>query len=734
MKPILKSLLIAAFLISGVHSYAQTGNKQFSFDDFFKNGTFREEGVYGLRSMKDGLHYTTMEKGTELTMFSYETGEKVKTLLSAEKIAGKGIRGFAGYAFSNDEKKILLTTDRVAIYRRSFTANYFVYDIEKEQLIAVSEKGPQQLATFSPDGNKIAFVRKNNLFIIDLASKEEKQITADGEFNKIINGVPDWVYEEEFEYNKAFDWSPDGKYIAFCRFDESAVKMFSMTVYKGLKPEIKQNALYPENRQWKYPKAGDDNSVLTVNIYDVSTGKTIPADIGAEKDQYIPRIKWTNVPGKLCIYRLNRLQNKMELLLADASSGNSEVFYTEENKYYFDEKYFDDISFLKKNDRFMLLSEKDGFTHVYIYDLKGKLINQVTKGNWDVTKLIGFDEKNDWVYYQSVEESAIRKSVYAIHSDGKGKHKLSTQTGNNDAEFSSGFQYYINSFSSASSPAIITLNKANGKQIRVLEENTALKDLLKQYKFNYKEFFRFTTSENVSLNGWMIKPPDFDPNKKYPVFMTQYSGPGSQSVADDWSIGWDYLLAQNGYVIICVDGRGTGCRGEEFRKMTYLQLGKFETLDQIETAKYMGKQSYVDASRIGIWGWSFGGFMAASCLTKGADYFKMGIAVAPVTNWRYYDNIYTERFLRKPQDNPSGYDDNSPINFADKLKGKLLIVHGTADDNVHFQNTTEFAEALVQANKQFDMHVYTNRNHGIRGGNTSYHLYTLLYNYIQANL
>ena len=734
MKSFLKSLIIAMLLFPGMLSFPQTGNKEFTFDDFFRNYTFHEEGVYGLRSMKDGLHYTSMEKGTEIEMYSYETGQKVKSILSADKITGKGIRSFSGYFFSSDEKKILLSTDRVSIYRRSFTANYYIYDIEKDELSPLSENGPQQLATFSPDGSLVAFVRKNNLFIRNLVTKEEKQITTDGAFNKIINGAPDWVYEEEFEYNKAFDWSPDGHYLAYCRFDESAVKMFSMTVYKGLKPELKQNALYPENREWKYPKAGDDNSVLTVNIYDMAGQKTIPMDIGAEKDQYIPRIKWTNQAGKLCIYRLNRLQNKLELLQADAITGKSQIFYTEENKYYLDETLFDDISFLKKSDRFMLLSEKDGFTHIYIYDLKGKLIGQVTKGNWDVTRLIGIDEKNDWIYYQSAEESPIRKSVYAIHSNGKDKHKLSTLSGSNDAEFSSGFQYYINSYSSAANPPLITLHKVNGKQIRVLEDNHALTDQLKQYKFNSKEFFSFVTSENVSLNGWMIKPPDFDPNRKYPVFMTQYSGPNSQEVRDSWSFGWEYLLAQKGFIIVCVDGRGTACRGEEFRKMTYLQLGKYETLDQIETAKYLAKQSYVDGSRIGIWGWSFGGFMAASCLTKGADYFKMGIAVAPVTNWRYYDNIYTERYLGNPQDNPSGYDDNSPINFADKLKGKLLIVHGTADDNVHFQNTAEFAEALVQANKQFDMHIYTNRNHGIRGGNTSYHLYTLMYNYILSNL
>jgi dipeptidyl-peptidase-4 len=722
------------FLLLVLFPLVSYNQKKITLDDLRKDYTFFPDMIYGLSSMKDGLHYTVQEDRADIVQYSYETGEKTATILDGKLVTAAGIKLFTDYFFSPDESRILLLTSREAIYRRSFRAEYYVFDRSTNRIAALSSNGKQQLATFSPDGKKVAFVRSNNLFIVDLVSGEEKQVTIDGSLNQVINGAPDWVYEEEFEYNKAFDWSPDSRSLAFCRFDETRVKTFGMTMFKGLKPELRENALYPENRVWKYPKAGEDNSIVTVHIYDLASGKTQIVDVGSETDQYIPRIRWTNDNNTLCVYRLNRLQNKLELMLADRTTGSSRVFYTEENKYYIDETLFDSFTFCENGKEMLMLSERDGWTRIWLVNLTDGNVQGVNEGNYDVTALLGFDEEAGVIYYQAAGSSPLRREVYSINRNGTGKKCLSGMSGTNEAEFSEGCRYYINTWSNTSAPYQITLHRADGTQIRILEENKRLKETLQNYRINFKEFFTFKTSEGIELNGFMIKPSDFNRKKKYPVVMTQYSGPNSQEVADNWGLDWEYLLAQEGYLVICVDGRGTGFRGEEFRKMTYLQLGKYETIDQIETAKFLGTLPFVDKSRIGIFGWSYGGFMVCNCMTRGADYFKLGIAVAPVTNWRYYDNIYTERFLRKPQDNPGGYDDNSPINEAAKLKGKLLLVHGTGDDNVHVQNTLEFSEALVQAGKQFDMHLYTNRNHGIYGGNTSYHLYTKMTEYIKANL
>ncbi|MCF6184756.1 MAG: prolyl oligopeptidase family serine peptidase, partial [Bacteroidales bacterium] len=447
----------------------------------------------------------------------------------------------------------------------------------------------------------------------------------------------------------------------------------------------------------------------------------------------IPRIRWTKDVNKLAVFRLNRLQNKFELLFANPNNGNSQIIYTETNKYYIDETDFDNLRFLDDGKHFVMTSERDGYRHLYLHDLTGKQVKQLTSGNWDLTDYYGYDNRRKMFYYQSAEESPLDRTVYRVNIKGK-KEKLSKQEGTNNAEFSKNFKYFINYFSNSETPNYVTLHNSKGKLIRVLTDNNKLKELVKEYGGVNKEFFTFKTTENITLNAWMIKPPDFDSTKKYPVIITQYSGPGSQEVLNKWSFGWDNLLAQNEIIMVCVDPRGTGARGEEFRKQTYLQLGKFETIDLTETAKWLKKQNFVNPDKIGIWGWSYGGFMTSLCMTKGADYFSAGIAVAPVTNWRYYDNIYTERFMRTPQENPSGYDDNSPINFADKLKGNFLLIHGTGDDNVHWQNSAEFSEALVQANKQFDEFYYTNRNHSIYGGNTRYHLYTMMLNFWKKHL
>ncbi len=724
-----KIYLLAFSFLLFISSFAQNTYKEITLDDLMKNYTFWAESVYGLRSMNDGVHYTTFDR-TAIVKYSYATGNIVDTILKMNNLS---IKGVSDYRFNDDETKIILETDVESIYRHSYTAKFYVWDINTKKLLPVSDKDKQQLATLSPDGKKVAFVYKNNIYIKNLESGKETAVTTDGEKNKIINGAPDWVYEEEFGFNQAFYWSPDGKKIAYIRFDESKVKSFSMQMFAGQAPRLEQNALYPEIRTWKYPKAGEDNSVVSVHIYDVNTQKTIKADIGSETDIYIPRIRWTKNPNTLSIIRLNRLQNKLEILFADAQNGNTKLIYTDTNKYYIGEETLDNLKFTRDGKYFVISSERDGYRHIYLYTVEGKLVKQLTKGNWDVIDFIGYDENKKICYYISSEESPVKRTLYSISLKGK-KKKLSTQSGSNRAAFSKTYKYYINYFSNAQTPNYVTLHDANGKLIRVLKDNSALKKKVEEYGGLHKEFFTFKTSEGVELYGYMIKPPDFDATKKYPVLMYQYSGPNSQTVIDRWSFGWDRLLAQKGYITVCVAGRGTGGRGEAFRKITYKQLGKYETIDQIEAAKYIGTLPYIDKNRIGIWGWSYGGFETLLALSKGKGVFKAGIAVAPVTNWRYYDNIYTERYMRTPQENPDGYDQNSPTTFVKDMNARLLLVHGMGDDNVHFQNSAEYSEALVQANKQFREFFYTNRNHGIYGGNTRIHLYTMMTDFILNNL
>ena len=709
---------IAVLLLSSSVAAAQKQNVTLS--DIFKDRTFNTKSVYGLRSMNDGQHYTTISNNA-LVKYSYKTGMVIDTLVKVTDFNHEKIEALSNYEFSSDEKRILFCIKPEYIYRHSFVADYYVWDFSEKRLYPVSEEGRERLATFSPDGKKVAFIRDNNLFISDLAGKITP-ITTDGKENHIINGAPDWVYEEEFGYNQAFDWSPAGDKIAWCRYDESHVKEFNIQRFKGLAPEYKQNALYPEDYRFKYPKAGEANSVLSVHVYDLNSGEKLTVDIGTETDIYIPRIYWTKKTNTLAVFRLNRLQNNVELLYADASNGKSEVVYRDENQYYIEASAYKSIHFIDA-DRFLIMSETDGYNHIYLYNTKTKIKQQVTKGAYDVIKLIGYDAKNKTIYYTSTEEGAIYRTVYSINESGAKKTKRSERIGTNDISFSKGFNYNISYFSGTKNPLYITLNDNKGKLIRILEDNKELTEKIANYNISEKEFFTFKTSEGVELNGWMMKPIGFDESKKYPVIMTQYSGPNSQSVNDTWGIGWEQVLTAEGCIVACVDGRGTGGRGEQFRKITYKELGKYETIDQIETARYLGTLPYVDAAKIGIWGWSYGGFMALNCITQGADYFAAAIAVAPVTSWRYYDNIYTERYMRTPQENPDGYDNNSPISHVDKLKGKLLIIHGTFDDNVHAQNTYEFVEALVQADKQFEMMLYTNRNHSIYGGNTRMHLY-----------
>ncbi|HSH64681.1 MAG TPA: S9 family peptidase [Bacteroidia bacterium] len=725
----MKKLIITFFYIAVVSNLCAQ-KKNISLEDIYSSPVFYGNGVYGLVSMQDGLHYSTLEDGKIL---QYEYAKVSKPLVIVDqnelKVNGKKIV-INDYQFIQDESKILLATETEHIYRHSTRENYYVFDRKSKSITPVSTSGKQMYATFSPDGNKVAFVRENNIYIKDLASGKENPITTDGLQNNIINGATDWVHEEEFAFSVAFFWSPDGKKIAYYRFDESKVKEFSFNEFN--------HQLYPTEYRFKYPKAGEQNSVVTIHTYDLASGKDQLMDIGTETDQYIPRIKWTYDPDILSIVRMNRHQNKLELLLSNASTGVSKVIYTETSTTYIDihESEGDYVYFTPDKKHFIISSEQSKFNHLYLYDLTGKLVNPITQGNWDVESFKGVNEKNNTVYYTASESTATEKDIYSINLDGTHKKKISTGKGVNDPSFSKGMNYYINNFSDANTPDFIAIYDGQGKQIRVLEDNAALINTMKEYNFGKKELFMFKTSQGIELNAWMIKPPDFDASKKYPVLLTFYGGPGRNMVNNDFdrTYFWHQLLAEKQYIVMCVDNRGTKFRGTEFKNCTYKQLGKLEVEDQIETAKYLGTLPFVDKSRIGTWGWSFGGFLSSLCITKGADYFKTAIAVAPVTNWRYYDNIYTERFMQLPSENAEGYDSNSPINHVSKLKGKYLLIHGSADDNVHFQNTMEMISALVAANKQFDLFVYPDKNHGIRGGNTSLHLYTKMTNFILNNL
>lgn len=723
-KIILMSIML---FIAGNIVLAQT--KQIELEDIWLKYEFYPKTISGFNSMNNDEFYTLIDQGN-LDQYSYRTGKLVKTLIDVGDLiiegSSKPIR-FSSYSFSADESKILLVTQKKKIYRHSFTAEYFIYDFSSKKLVKLSENGPQRLASFSPDGRIIAFMRDNNMFIKNLESGTEKQFTSDGEINKIINGAPDWVYEEEFSFNKAYEWAPDGQSIAYIRFDESKVKEFEFTIYGDL---------YPEQYKYKYPKAGEDNSIVSVHVYDLASEKTKDMDIGTNTDIYIPRIKWTKNPKVLSIQRLNRLQNKWEILLADINSGTSKTLYSEDNKYYID--ITDNLIFMNKEKGFIFTSEKDGYNQIYYYDMQGVLVRQLTKGKHDVTELFGLDEKKGLLYFQSAFTSPMNRDLMVVDISSAKVEKISEKSGTNSTQFSSNFKYYVNTFSDANTPPYITAHKANGSQLYVLENNKNMVDKLKNYGYSPKTFFKIKTDDDIELNAWMIKPLDFDSTKRYPVLMYLYGGPGSQTVTNSWgwfNLMWFEMLAQKGFIVVSVDSRGTGARGEEFKKATYLQLGKLETIDQINANKYLGALPYIDSRRIGIFGWSYGGYMSTLCMTKGAAYFKTGIAVAPVTNWRYYDNIYTERFMRTPQENSDGYDGNSPISHTAKMKGNFLLIHGTADDNVHIQNSMDLITSLLKNNKQFDMQFYPNSDHSIYNGRYDhFHVYRKMTDFLIKNL
>lgn len=720
VKQLLLLLLLLPFLVSG--------QQKITVEQIY-SGAFRTKAMDELRSLKNTNQYTVLNadnasRSMQIELYDFATLKKVASLIDTKNHKALA-DGIDSYTFSSDEKLILIANNSTPIFRHSFTANYFLYDIATKKLSQILDQA--QEPTFSPDGKNIAFAKENNLFVFNIASKTTKKITTDGKKNAIINGITDWVYEEEFAFVRAFDWSSDGSKLAYIRFDETQVPEFSMNVYG--------TELYPVTDVFKYPKAGEKNAIVTLHLYDNTTDNTKTAALGNYTDFYIPRIKWTNDPNFLSVQVINRHQDNLDLLFVDGNTGIAKVVLNEKDKAYID--VTDNLTFLKDNS-FIWTSEKDGFNHIYWYDKTGKLKNQITKGLWEVTAFYGLNEKTKTLFYQSVENGSINRDVYRIGLDGKNKVRLSSETGTNSATLSPNFEYFINSFSSATMPPTYTLNETkSGKVVQSIVDNETLSQKLKNYDLPNKVFFVLKTEKGNQLNAWIIKPKDFDANKKYPVFMYQYSGPGSQQVNNEWNSADDYwfmMLSQQGYIVVCVDGRGTGFKGADFKKCTQKELGKLEVEDQIDAAKVLGNYNYVDKTRIGIFGWSYGGFMSSNCILKGNDVFKMAIAVAPVTNWRYYDSVYTERYMQTPQENASGYDENSPINHVDKLKGKYLLIHGSADDNVHVQNSMKMIQALVSANKQFDWAIYPDKNHGIYGGMTRIQLYNKMTTFIQENL
>ncbi len=723
----LRTILLTLTLLIACNTTIVAQHQQITLEDIWATGRFTAKRVQHMISLADGIHYAILANDS-VHKYRYTTGERVATLFHNGMLipAGKETPLKMDYfQLNHDETKVLIATETERIYRRSTRSYFYLLNLITGQLTAISDKGKQRLADFSPDGSRVAFVQDNNLFIKDLLTLTETQVTFDGKDRHIINGTTDWVYEEEFQITKGFEWSPDSRRIAFMRFDESGVKEFWIREY---------GELYPTHHKYKYPKAGEANSIVTVHIFDLESGVTVKVDTGKDTE-YIPRLKWTANPLQLSVQRMNRHQNHLEILLADATSGTTTVLYEENNRYFV--AVTDDLHFLSNGRHFILTSEKDGFRHIYLYDMKGVQVRQLTNGQWDVTEMYGIDKNNETVFFQAAKLNPLNREVYAVRIRDARITTIASTPGTNSAHFSSTFDFFMHIWHDAHTPPVFSVSNRQGKVLRVLQDNAELRTTANEFGFTRTEFFQFDAAEGVQLNGWMMKPIDFDPSKQYPVLMYVYGGPDFQTVLNAWgglNMVWFQMLTQMGYIVVSVDNRGTGARGEEFRKMTYLELGKYETIDQVATARYLAGMPFVDSTRIGIFGWSYGGYVALLCLTKGDGAFSAGIAVAPVTSWRFYDNIYTERFMRTPAENPDGYDLNSPLTHAAQLQGRLLLVHGTGDDNVHVENTMKMVDALINANIQFDLMLYPNRDHGIRGTNVRLHLYHLMTQFIDENL
>ncbi len=732
--------LIHRFALAAMAVMMLTGAKaqQITIEDV-AGGTYRPATIRNVSPLAiDGESYASISAdGARIEKCSFKTGEVTEVLFDKTAARGASISGVDGYVISPDGKNILIETDRTPIYRHSATSSYFIYNVKNKTLTPLSNGGKQECPKFSPDGTMVAFVRDNNIFLVKLLfNNAESQITKDGERNKVINGKPDWVYEEEFAFNCAFDFSADSEMLAWIRFDETDVKTFSFPWYRGSAPSMDDYKLYPGSYEYKYPKAGEDNSKVSVLSYDIKSRVTRTMQVPMDADGYIPRIQFTSTKDRLMVLTLNRHQNRLDFYAVNPRSTQAQLVLREEEKTYVDQPAYDDVDFSR--DQFVLISDRDGHRHLYLYTSGGQLVSQLTSGDYDVTAYYGASADGKTFFYASNEGSPLEQYIYKIDTSGR-KTKLSTEKGFNSAIFSSNCLYYLNIHSDISTPPVYTLCTATGKQLKVIEDNAKLRSKLASLTLSKPEIISITTADGVQLNGWMVKPADFSCSKRYPVLMYQYSGPGSQQVLNSYSNGfvggltWEQRLAEKGYIVVCVDGRGTGGRGSDFLRCTYMRMGDLESHDQVEAALWLGRKPYVDKDRIAIWGWSFGGFNTIMSLCKGRQVFNCGVAVAPVTDWRFYDSAYTERFMRTPQENPDGYD-CSPLHRYENLKGDLLLIHGTADDNVHYQNTAELAEALVQAQKQFDMQVYTNRNHSIYGGKTRLHLIRRIEDYLDRHL
>ncbi|MFC2371008.1 S9 family peptidase [Segatella oris] len=701
--------------------------------------TFTPKYITGVDPIKGTDRYASISNdGRQIIEYAFKTGNQTRVLFDIANTHGESIKQLDGYTLSPDGKRMLIQTNTHKIYRRSFTADYYIYTIQSRKLEKLSTGGPQQIPTWSPDGNQIAFVRDNNIFLVKLLyDNAESQITKDGKFNEIINGVPDWVYEEEFSTNRSLCFTADSRMLCWIKYDERKVKEYSLQLFMGSHPTMKANEVYPGTYTYKYPKAGEDNSIVSVWSYEIQTHKTNRLQVPLEGDGYIPRIKSTNDANRIIVFTMNRHQDVLNLYAVNPRTTLSQLLIKEQGDKYVKEEAMEGITIGQNS--ILLPSDRDGYMHLYLYNMNGSLIRKIGDGNYDITSIYGYDETTGDVYYQAAGINPHDRQVFVSHKKGK-TERLTDTNGWNKAIFSGDYKYFLNTWSDYNTPYVFTIRDSKGKVLSTPVDNKELKEKVKTYGFNGRETFSFTTSEGVKLDGWMVKPKDFDTNKKYPVILFQYSGPGSQQVIDAWNAGsmgnggaFDYYLAQQGFIVVCVDGRGTGGRGAAFEKCTYLRIGELESRDQIETALWLGKQSYIDKERIGIWGWSFGGFNTLMSMSEGRPVFKAGVAVAPPTNWRYYDTIYTERYMRTPKENGSGYATN-PIQRANALHGALLICHGMADDNVQPQNTMEYTEALIQADKNFKENIYTNRNHGIYGGNTRIHLLRQISNWFIEHL
>lgn len=717
--PMIRFVVPVLFLVWG--ALPVFSRDTLSLEKIWASGSLSPRGAGSFLFLQDGRHYTRLNQNA-IVRYDLLTGREAGIILD-----GRDSLAIQGYSFSGDERYLLIEAQRESIYRHSYRAEFRVWDRERNRMTRVAGGDKVRYATFSPDGRQVAFVRDNDLYVQDLASGRETRITADGEENVIINGASDWVYEEEFHLVRAFEWSPDGTRLAWLRFDEREVPEFTL--------EYHVDQPYPRAVRYKYPKVGEANAVVSVHVHDLASGETWAADTGQETDIYFPRIAWTANAKDLCVFRMNRHQNELELLLFDVGTRQRRTLLREVNDRYID--IHDNQRFLSDGRHFLWTSERDGYNHLYLYDMQGRLVRQLTDGDWELTEFYGVDEKRRQAYFQAARLSPLQREVYAVSLDGGEPVRIRGGEGVHGAHFSATFDYLVGQHSTINSPPVHQVFRRDGSLVRTIEDNQALVEQQRRHGVHPLSFFEFTTSDGVSLNGWMLKPRGFDPARRYPVLMFLYGGPGSQQVLDAWrgaNYWWFQLLADRGFLVACVDNRGTGGRGEDFKKCTYLQLGHYETLDQIEAARYLGGLPYVDRDRIGIYGWSYGGYMSTLCLLKGNDVFKAAVAVAPVTNWKWYDSIYTERYMRTERENPEGYRQNAPVYFADRLKGKYLLIHGMADDNVHFQNAVEMSEALVRANKPFEMAFYPNRHHGISGGPARLHLYTRMTGFLESAL